>query len=374
MKERSLSLKAVDLFAGAGGLTLGFENAVFEVVFAVENDIWSAETYKMNRNGKSRNIIISDISNINFIDAFKKLNLTRGDIDILMGGPPCQGFSFSNMKTRNKDNPKNYLFKKFLKAVKKIYPKWVLFENVSGIVNFEKGKVIEIIETELNKLGYLCTWDIINAADYGIPQLRKRFFLIANRMGAIFSFPKHICRNEEKPYITVHDSISDLPLLKNGNDIDLLPYCNDSLKFSEYQKKMRKNWNKNHCLNNCVTKNSDLIVKRYNFIPPDGNWRDIPHDLMKNYKNKNNCHSGIYKRLTWNKPSIVLSNFRKNMLVHPIQNRGLSVREAARLQSFPDWYIFYGRLGSQQQQVADAVPPLLAKIIGDRIKEYLMEY
>ncbi|OGC41997.1 hypothetical protein A2Y85_06980 [candidate division WOR-3 bacterium RBG_13_43_14] len=371
MREKNLNLRAVDLFAGAGGLSLGFENAGFEVIFAVENDICSAETYRMNRNGRNREVILSDISQINFTDTLKKFRLKRGEIDILLGGPPCQGFSTSNMKTRTADNPKNHLFKEFLRAVKEIYPKWILFENVSGIASFEKGKVIEIINSELSDLGYLCTWDIINSADYGVPQVRKRFFLIGSRMVVKFQFPPPSCGDGKKPYTTVHNAVSDLTLLENGNNIDSLPYRHTGSKLSEYQKEMRKDWNNNYCLNNCVTKNSDLIVSRYKLIPPGGNWQDIPACLMKNYKNKSNCHGGIYKRLKWEEPSIVISNFRKNMLIHPEQDRGLSVREAARLQSFPDWYIFYGGLSSQQQQVADAVPPQLTSKIALSIKEKL---
>jgi len=369
MKRKILNLRAVDIFAGAGGLSLGFENAGFNVVFAVERDVWSAETYRTNWNGRSREVIVSDISQINFTDTLKKFKLTRGEMDILLGGPPCQGFSSSNMKTRTADNPKNQLFKEFLRAVKEIYPKWILFENVLGITNFEKGNVIEIINTELNNLGYSCTWDILNSVDYGVPQMRKRFFLIGNRMGIRFIFPQPSCENGGKPYVAVYDAISDLPLLNNGNTVDALPYRYNDLSLSEYQKKMNRNTSKNYCLNNWTTKSSDLIISRYKHIPPGGNWQDIPAYLMKNYKNKSNCHSGIYKRLKWDEPSIVISNFRKNMLIHPEQHRGLSVREAARLQSFPDWYIFYGRLGSQQQQVADAVPPLLAEILGKKIKE-----
>lgn len=267
------------------------------------------------------------------------------------------------------DNPQNQLFKEFLRAVKEIYPKWILLENVSGIVNFQKGKIIEIINAELSERGYLCTWDIINAADYCVPQIRRRFFLIGNRIGVNFSFPQPICGVGMKPYVTVRDAISDLPLLENGNRLDSLPYRYNGSKLSEYQIEMRKGWYKNYCLNNWVTKNSDLVVNRYKFISPGSNWQDIPNYLMRNYKNKNNCHSGIYRRLLWEEPSTVVSNFRKNMLIHPEQNRGLSVREASRLQSFPDWYIFYGPLGAQQQQVANAVPPLLAReIIASMLK------
>lgn len=372
-RETNFDLTAVDLFAGAGGLSLGFESAGFRVIFAVEYDVYSAETYRMNRKGRNMELILSDISEINFINVFKKFKLKKGEIDILLCGPPCKGFSIANKKTRTMENPQNHLFKEFLRAVKEIYPKWILFENVSGIVNFEKGKVLEIMNDELCKCGYLCTWDIINVADYGVPQIRRRFFLIGNRMKVKFSFPQHTCGAGRKLYIKVHSAISDLPLLESGNKIDSLTYRYNDSNLSEYQREMRRKWNKNYCLNNLVTKNSPLVVNRYKFIPPGGNWKDIPNYLMRNYINKSNCHSGIYKRLRWDEPSIVISNFRKNMLIHPLQHRGLSVREAARLQSFPDWYIFYGRLDSQQQQVANAVPPLLSKKLGERIKKYLID-
>jgi DNA (cytosine-5)-methyltransferase 1 len=371
MRGENLNLTSVDLFAGAGGLSLGFEDAGFKVIFAVENDIHSAETYKANRKRRNTELILSDISQINFANLLKKFKLKKGETDILLCGSPCQGFSTSNTRTRTTNNPKNHLFKEFLRAVEEIHPKWILFENVSGIVNFEKGEVIKIMETELDQIGYLCSWDIINTADYGVPQTRRRFFLIGSRIGIKFSFPQRTHGGEKKPYITVRDAISDLPLLENGNKIDSLRYRDNDSNLSKYQRNTRRRWNKEYCLNNWVTENSDLIVNRYKFIPPGGNWQDIPTRLMRNYKNKSNCHSGIYKRLKWDEPSIVVSNFRKNMLIHPEQDRGLSVREAARLQSFPDWYIFYGRLGSQQQQVANAVSPLFAKKLGDRIGKYM---
>ena len=372
MRGKSKKLTAVDLFAGAGGLSLGFEDAGFEVLFAVENDVYCAETYRMNRKRKNPRLIVSDISKINFADMLRNFKLKRGEVDILLCGPPCQGFSTSNMRTRTTDNPQNQLFKEFLRTVKETYPLWILFENVSGIMNFEKGNIVEIINTELSKRGYDCIWGIKNSADYGVPQIRKRFFFIGNRAGVKFTFPQPICEETApKPHLTVRDAISDLPLLENGNGTDLLPYRYDGSKLAQYQKEMRRGRKRNYCQNNLVTKNSDLIVKRYKFIPPGGNWQNIPGYLMKNYKNKSDCHSGIYKRLKWDEPSVVISNFRKNMLIHPAQDRGLCVREAARLQSFPDWYIFHGPLGSQQQQVADAVPPRLAKRFGDTIKKYL---
>lgn len=364
MRRNNFDLKAVDLFAGAGGLSLGFEKAEFKIFFAIENDFYCAETYNSNRKRKHSELILSDVSDVNFRKILKKYELKRGEIDILLCGAPCQGFSSSNLRTRNTKNPQNHLFKVFIRAVEEIHPKWILFENVSGIVQFEKGKVIKIMTAELSKRGYLCSIGIINAADYGVPQIRKRFFLIGNRKKIEFQFPLPIFGPGLKPYVSVREAISDLPLLENGNKVDSLLYRYNVSKLSYYQKVMRRKWKKNYCLNNKTTRNSDLVIKRYKFIPPGGNWQNIPDHLMKNYKNKINCHGGIYKRLKWDEPSIVISNFRKNMLIHPDQNRGLSVRESARLQTFNDDYIFYGPLTSQQQQVANSVPPLLSENIG----------
>lgn len=374
MDKRKKQLTAVDLFAGAGGLSLGFEKAGFRVVFAVENDNYSAETYKSNREGNNTKVIVSDISKVNFGGVLKDNKVRKGEIDILLAGPPCQGFSSSNMKTRNSSNPQNYLFIDFLRAVVQIYPSWILIENVSGFKNFEKGKVIKLMCYRLQKLGYSCKWDIVNAADYGIPQIRRRFILVANRCGVDFNFPKPSFGFDGKPYLNVRDAISDLPIVKNGNAVDSLPYIKNGSSLSDYQNEMRKKWKKDYCLNNLTTKNSEIILLRYRAIPQGGNWQVIPAHLMSDYKDKNNCHSGLYKRLRWNEPAIVINNFRKNMLIHPKENRNLTIREAARLQSFPDDYIFWGPLNSQQQQIANAVPPWLASVFSVSIAQKRNEH
>ncbi len=324
---------AVDLCSGVGGLSFGFENAGFKTVFAVEKDASTAETYSANRSSKDTEVIVADIRELDSTVILRRHGLKAGQIDVLLGGLPCQGFSNSNRRTRTIDNPQNSLYKEFLRCVWDIQPKWVLLENVPGIISLEKGKVVQDLLSQLGSKGYLCSQQIVDAADYSVPQRRKRFFLIANRTGAQFSFPPPIHGDGYKPHITVREAIADLPLLENGNSFDSVMYNYDSLDVSEYGKQMRSNWNKQYCSNNLVTRNSDQVIRRYEHIPTGGNWRDIPDDLMKNYKNKNICHGGIYRRLKWDEPSIVISNFRKNMLIHPEHNRGLSVREAARLQS-----------------------------------------
>ncbi|MFW5895302.1 MAG: DNA cytosine methyltransferase, partial [archaeon] len=217
--------------------------------------------------------------------------------------------------------------------------------------------IIQIAED----LGYNVEWDIVNSKNYEVPQKRKRVIFIGSKSKIEGAF-----ENDKNKTVTVRKAINDLPKVKNGNRKDILEYSKNK-NLSEYQKSMRNNGS-SKVSNNKVTKNGELVRKRYKHIPPGGNWENIPDRLMKNYEDPSRCHSGIYHRLRWDEPSIVISNFRKNMLIHPEENRGLSVREAARLQSFPDNYIFKGPISSQQQQVANAVPPILAREIGKKIK------
>jgi DNA (cytosine-5)-methyltransferase 1 len=315
----------IDIFSGAGGLSLGAEWAGINVLCAIEKDCYSAKTYKTNH--PKTNVMISDIQNIRPNEIANK-----GDVFILFGGPPCQGFSISNRKTRNDDNANNSLFREFLKFTTDLYPEWILFENVEGIVNYNKGQIVENIKQSFRNLGYLISDEILYASDYGVPQHRNRFFIVGNRKNIPFIFPKKM-----KNIISVGEAINDLPLLNNGDIFETLPYRED-IKPSSYAKMMRKN--SKSSIQNIVSKNFDYVIERYKYINPGQNWKAIPERLMANYKNKNNCHSGVYKRLRIDEPSVVISNYRKNMLIHPIQDRGLSVREAARLQSFPDKFLF----------------------------------
>ena len=163
--------------------------------------------------------------------------------------------------------------------------------------------------------------------------------------------------------VTVRDAIGDLPVLRNGASTDEMLYRCTAI--SPYAQRLRGRLRR--CHNHLVSLNAVTIVRRFKCVPPGGNWEAIPAHYMKNYADRTRCHTGIYRRLIYDEPSVVIGNFRKNMLIHPTQNRGLSVREAARLQSFPDSFVFSGSIGFQQQQVGNAVPPLLAKAIFDSI-------
>ena len=201
------------------------------------------------------------------------------------------------------------------------------------------------------------SYGILNALDFGVPQKRSRFFLIGSRTNRKVELPR---QSVSSPTIVkLHDAIADLPNLVNGATESWLPYGDTPP--SKYAKELRKGLA--GCSSHFVTKNSDDIIRRYRCVPPGGNWENIPPKMMKNYKDRNRCHTGIYYRLRYDCPSIVIGNYRKNMLIHPLEDRGLSVREAARIQSFPDSYEFAGSIGFQQQQVGNAVPPQLAKAV-----------
>ena len=353
----NLDYIGIDLFSGAGGMSIGAIAAGIDVKVAVEIDKYAAITYKINH--PNTKLFNDDVRNVK-INGHCKTG--KNDVKILFGGPPCQGFSTSNQKTRNKENENNWLFKEYFRLTKEQNPDWVIVENVKGIVETENGFFFEKIIKELKKLGYTSNYAILNAADYGVPQIRNRVFIVGSLHGIKYEFPQIIT----KKHITVNEAISDLPVLKSGaNYLELDYKCEAKNK---YQISLRKKSKK--AVNNFVTVNSELVLKRYKHIPQGGNWQHIPSKLMENYTDYTRCHTGIYHRLKDNDPSVVIGNYRKNMLIHPTENRGLSVREAARIQSFPDTFHFYGSIGFQQQQVGNSVPPLLAKAVFEKILKY----
>lgn len=344
----------IDLFAGAGGLSLGAELAGIDVVVAIEQEMNAAATYRKNHPNTT---VIND--DIHKVDA-RDLIHDQDDTLIVFGGPPCQGYSYSNKKTRTTDNPNNSLFLEFLRVVEECKPTWFLFENVEGFKQFQNGEVRGEVKKLFEHLGYQVNDAILLASRFGVPQNRHRYFMVGNNKGIAFHFP---IGSDAK--FSVNDAISDLPILQNGEMADSLPYKCYATKASKYAQIMRKGSRSSK--QNYVSRNEDYVIERYKYIGQGQNWRAIPDELMQNYANKNNCHSGIYRRLIASKPSVVISNYRKNMLIHPYEDRGLSVREAARLQSFPDNYIFEGSIQKMQQQIGNAVPPLLAKAVFEQI-------
>lgn len=346
----------IEIFSGAGGLSLGAEMAGINIKYAIEMNPSAAKTFK--RNHKKAHVYCEDIRQIDPSLEFKK-----DEIFIVMGGPPCQGFSLSNTKTRNLENPNNFLFKEFVRFVKVINPAWFIFENVPGFKNFNNGKMEKLVEYCFHELKYNVQPAILCASEFGVPQARHRFFIVGNRLKIDFKFPEAFNYT-----ISVEEAIGDLPVLSNGDMSEELPYRLDKSHASMYAKLMRKN--SKSAKQNYVSRNNDLVIERYKCIKQGENWKAIPENLMRNYTDKRRCHSGIYKRLKANEPSVVISNYRKSMLIHPFEDRGISVREAARLQSFPDNFIFEGPISHIQQQIGNAVPPLLSKAIVSKILSY----
>jgi DNA (cytosine-5)-methyltransferase 1 len=353
-QKKSKEIIGVDLFAGAGGLSLGAVLAGIKVVLAIDSDSHAIETYKHNH--RFTEVVVQDIRKVKKIEVQGKTSQR-----ILFGGPPCQGFSTSNQRTRTSKNQNNWLFLDFIRLASQWLPQWVVIENVKGIKETENGLFFTRIKDDLVSLGYTVSAWTLNAVDFGIPQRRERVFIIGSIKGIEVPKPQY---NKSSPKdVTVREAISDLPLLVNGASKNWKPYKKDAC-FS-YAQTLRGRLDS--CSNHLVTCNSAHIIRRYAYVPQGGNWEDIPPRLMKNYQDRRRCHTGIYHRLRVDEPSVVIGNFRKNMLIHPLQNRGLSVREAARIQSFPDWYEFKGSIGFQQQQVGNSVPPLLAKAVFDSI-------
>ena len=341
----------IDLFAGVGGMSTGAAQAGIDIKFAVECDKFAADAYRKNH--PHCEIFVDDIRRLS---SEKIKQIPRGsDGTVVFGGPPCQGFSYSNTRTRGVHNKNNWLFEDFARVVEIWQPDFVVFENVRGIIDTAKGLILKAIIGRFDQLGYTLSYGILSALDFGVPQKRSRFFLIGSRTNKKVELPQRVVSSPP----TVKDAIADLPHLVNGATKSWLPYGDTPP--STYAKKLRKGLSA--CSSHLVTKNNDEVICRYQFVPPGGNWENIPPKMMKNYKDRHRCHTGIYYRLCYDCPSIVIGNYRKNMLIHPLENRGLSVREAARIQSFPDSYEFAGSIGFQQQQVGNAVPPLLAKAV-----------
>ena len=349
---------AIDLFSGAGGLSYGLSQNNINIVLANEIKKDFANTFSHNH--PKTKMIHDDIHNIDFKKELKKAGINS--IDILCGGPPCQGFSTVGKK--NKIDKRNSLFWEFLRAINEVGPKAVIFENVSGFKKLYNGEAYHALIYELESLGYKIYNDVLNAADYGLPQTRHRTIIIAIASDKRFLFPKITHGKEdnlfETRYLTLMDAISDLPKLKSGeshNEYLTAPQNN-------YQRIMRLN-------NDTLTEHNaanygDKMKKILGIIPKNGSVKDLPEELRpKNYFNN------VYARLDSNKSSPTITrNFgtpSSTRCIHPFQNRALSTREGARLQSFPDNFIFNGSKTSKNLQIGNAVPPILGYVLGKEI-------
>ena len=384
-------MKLVDFFSGAGGLSCGLNMAGFHSVLGSDIHPIYAQTFAKNH--PDSKVITSDIRKLSEYDILNLTNLKTGELDLLAGGPPCQGFSI-NAPIRSLDDHRNHLFKEYLRIAKILQPRAILIENVPGIVSLGKGTVIEAIYSELKQMGYSVDHRILFAGHYGIPQTRFRTIFIALRDNHKVEFPEpshfatavtnfaganELCikipplfAQELKKATTVWDAISDLPILALGESLDNIAYPTAPL--SEYQQILRERSSKIY--NHSCGKLGKLNLERLKHIPQGGSWRDIPFELLPEglKKARRSDHTKRYGRLHPQEMcSTILTKCDPHWgsFFHPTQDRALSVREAARIQSFPDNYIFTGNLTEQFEQVGNAVPPLMAKAIGETIKKLI---
>tara|TARA_B110000003_G_scaffold248427_1_gene260111 strand:- start:421 stop:1518 length:1098 start_codon:yes stop_codon:yes gene_type:complete len=359
-------LTVIDLFAGCGGLSEGFVKAGFKSISAVEIDSHIAKTLKKNH--PHTKVFSENICNVDS----KKLLDGYEDIDIIVGGPPCQGFSMAGKRIRNSgiflDDPRNQLFREFYRIVSDVKPKIFLMENVPGILNIHNGEIREIILDLYRKLGYETSYDVLLASEYGVPQMRRRAFFIGNRLGIdpTLLFPSKTHGDNLKNVVTIEDAIFDLPFIQNNQGEFRSDY--DKKPFTNYQKLLRGN--STSLFNHVASNHDENILDLMKMIPEGHGMKDLP----EKYRTKS-IHSGAYGRMTRSKPAYTITTRFDSppvgRVTHPVVNRTITAREAARLQSFSDHFIFYGSKSSIGIQIGNAVPPLLAQAIAQKIKNYL---
>lgn len=355
-------LIAIDLFCGAGGLSEGLLMAGFSVIAAVENDKNAAATYR--RNHPNTVLIDKDITKLTAKELLDMVGIYSSEIDIIAGGPPCQGFSMANGWSRHINNSNNGFVWHFVKWVEQIKPKAFLMENVIGFTAIDGGRLKNKLLTKFREIGYTYA-DIytLDAANYGVPQHRRRVFLVGFLNRNKYEIPKQTFGMPDKPFITVADAIiGDLPSIKQLPGENKTNYADEPKNSYQHKTRGNKKILYNHITTNCA----EHIREKFSWISQGCNWESIKDRIGIKVQ-----YSSLYKRLDPNKPSITMSNYRKSMIIHPLENRLLSVREAARLQSFRDSYIFEGGISSMQQQVGNAVPLLLGKAVAKKIRKML---
>ncbi len=344
--------KVIDLFCGAGGLTLGFERQNFESILAI--DLWSDAIDTFNNNRSNKVGIVKDILEVD--EKFIKKYVNE-HVSGVIGGPPCQGFSLAGR--RSEDDERNKLYKEYFKTLSIINPDFFVIENVIGILSMKNGEVKEDIIRRAENIGYNVYIDKLMASDYGVPQNRVRVFFVGIKKEldkGTFKFP-----DKFKYKITCEEAISDLPSLDNNND-------NTKYKTeptSKYQKEMRKNCN--IVYNHEQTFHTEETKRLISYVPQGGSIKDLPDSLKGNRK-----YSSLLRRMNSKSQSNTIDTGHRTYF-HYQENRILSVREAARIQSFPDNYIFSGSKVNQYKQVGNAVPPLLAEQVAKAINKYLYE-
>jgi len=362
-KERTV----IDLFCGAGGLSEGFRQAGYHVLAGNDFDEAAGETYAATH--REARFLPGPIQNYTPKDFMRAAGLRAGELDCLAGGPPCQGFSVYNHQ-RGLHDQRSSLYREYLRLVDGLNPRWVVFENVTGMSSAGGGGAMRAMAAGLRKLGYTGEWKVLKAEEYGVPQERRRLVFIGTRLQAPVLFPELTHGEGLLPFVTVRDAISDLPSLLNGEDKGVMKFRRKPQ--SDYQIMLRGD--EVEIYNHSAPQLGDINMRRMKHIPEGGSWRDVPIALLPaGMRRARRCdHTKRYGRLRWNGlASTILTkcDLHWGAYIHPEQNRVLTVREAARFQSFPDWFHFSGSRTEQYVQVGNAVPPLLGRQIAETLIE-----
>ncbi len=352
--------KVLDLFCGCGGISEGFSLAGFKIIGGIDFNKDATLTFK--HNFKNAKVYCTDIASITDKEVFDSYK----DVDVIVGGPPCQGFSSANRWQKELEDPRNKLFFEYLRFVRILKPKVLMIENVRGILTRDNGYAKERITTLLTEMGYSVKMNVLNASEYGVPQTRHRAIIV----GIYQEFKPiefHFDKLEKKSKVSVYDAIGELYQFESTNPEQKKLIESPSSIYRTYLRR-----SDNVILDHDVIYPADKVQERISFVPQGGNWQDVPENLWPT--NRSNRHSSAYKRLKEDDQSCTIDtgNAHSNYF-HPLFNRIPSIRESARLQSFPDSFEFLGSRGSKYKQVGNAVPPLLAKAIAEQIKNILNE-
>lgn len=346
------TFNVLDLFCGAGGLSYGFECAGYDILVGIDNDSKALETFELNHKGAKS--ICGDITKITYKNDIKPL-IGDKKIDVIIGGPPCQGMSLSG--PRKFDDPRNKLYLSYIRLVQEIQPRAFVIENVPGLVSLFGGQIKDSIIEKFTAMGYTVEYKIMCSSDYGVPQSRKRVVFVGRKKGT-FEYPA-ICND----IVTCSMALSDLPSLEHELGEEVSEYT--TAPQNEYQKQMRKNSQK--VLNHVAANHSEKVTSIISLVPDGGNYKDLPEE----FRNSRNFHVA-WTRFASNKPAPTIDTGHRHHF-HYKYNRVPTVRECARLQSFPDDFKFLGNKTQQFRQVGNAVPPLMAQAIAEQVKKMLEE-
>jgi DNA (cytosine-5)-methyltransferase 1 len=369
---------AIDLFSGAGGISLGLANAGFRVILASDISAECAATHEQNMPDVP--FLKADISRLKVPDLLDAARIKPGKLDLLVGGVPCQGFSI--LGARKADDPRNRLFNDFFRVAAGLRPKVLIIENVPGLATLNDGMFLRRIAAGFRRLGYRYTCAELLAAQYGAPQMRWRMFFVGVRDDTGLSLPafpapthgvrgigelvpnRTITTADSEGFLTTYDAIGDLPKVENG--------CETHHYVAEpktmFQAAMRHG--SDRLTNHYAARMSAVNLLRFKHLRPGQDWRDLPRDLLPPGMQRAALkdHTRRFRRMTWHGvPRSIITRFRdpkSGEYTHPDQDRTITIREAARIQAFPDWFTFLGPVTSQYEQVGNAVPTLLAKAMG----------